>query len=336
MPYRILPWLLVLAPMVSQATLVPAQERAPEYIAFRFDDRRVIATIKIVDPPASRQVREGLSAAPAARFGYPYFTPPAAWTDRWPAGIRSQHDWAIHTGAGQPIAATLERLVGGNLQCTEAAGVLLRVAPDQAQAFAQLPAKYFIAEPSGKGAAPAGTVSTVTSEGSPALSAELRSALDSNLKDLLNRELPGVIAEAQPDRERQQMDAVLKQGRATLTYDLQMFRLSPDRVPVYFVRAIWLVEKKQAFAAAVWLRGDPTLEIVQTDIRPASWLRKLLFQHRVHRDQLGLVLNVFDRDHDGWGEVLFAQAGYESVGLKLLEYSASGFERTGIAHSFGC
>ncbi len=240
----------------------------------------------------------------------------------------------------------MERLVGGNLQCTEAVGVLLRVAPDQAGAFAKLPAKYFIAEASGNGAVvSAGTVSTVASEPTPALNAELRSALESNLTDLLNRELPNVLAEAQPDhvrmaassvgshrswaRERQQMDEALKQGRATLTYDVQMFRLSPDRVPVYFVRAEWLVEKKQAFAAAVWLRGNSTLEIVQTNIRPASWLRMFLFQHRVHRDQLGLVLNVFDRDHDGWGEVLFAQAGYESVGLELLELLCVRFRANG-------
>jgi hypothetical protein len=37
------------------------------------------------------------------------------------------------------------------------------------------------------------------------------------------------------------------------------------------------------------------------------------FQSRVEREHLGLVLNICDRDHDGWGEVLMAQGGYESM-----------------------
>jgi hypothetical protein len=60
------------------------------------------------------------------------------------------------------------------------------------------------------------------------------------------------------------------------------------------------------------------------------------FQGHVAREHLGLVLNVFDRDYDGWGEVLFAQGGYEGARVSLLEYSPTGFQPTGIAYGYGC
>jgi hypothetical protein len=60
------------------------------------------------------------------------------------------------------------------------------------------------------------------------------------------------------------------------------------------------------------------------------------FQRKVSREHLGLVLNVLDTDRDGWGEVLIAQGGSESMGIELLEYSASGFQPTGSSYSYGC
>jgi hypothetical protein len=54
------------------------------------------------------------------------------------------------------------------------------------------------------------------------------------------------------------------------------------------------------------------------------------------QEQLGLVLNVFDRNHDGWGEVLMEQSGYESTNLTVLDYSSGGFQPAGIELSGGC
>ena len=54
------------------------------------------------------------------------------------------------------------------------------------------------------------------------------------------------------------------------------------------------------------------------------------------RELLGLILNVFDRNQDGWGEVLMSHNGYESTAISLLEYSASGFRPTGIEYAYGC
>jgi hypothetical protein len=86
----------------------------------------------------------------------------------------------------------------------------------------------------------------------------------------------------------------------------------------------------------LWLRGEHPLEVIDTNLQPASWLRMFEFQGKVAREHLGLILNVFGRDHDGWGEVLIAQGGYESMSLLLLKYSPTGFQPTGIRYAYGC
>jgi len=128
----------------------------------------------------------------------------------------------------------------------------------------------------------------------------------------------------------------MRGGRGKLTYDIQSFRLAPDGVPIHFVRAEWAVQRRQGFAASLWLRGEELVEVIQTNLRPASWLRMFEFQGKVAREHLGLILNTFDRDHDGWGEVLLAQGGYEGMSISLLEYSPTGFEPTGIEYAYGC
>ena len=114
---------------------------------------------------------------------------------------------------------------------------------------------------------------------------------------------------------------------------MQPFRLSPDGVPFYFVRGMWRVNGRLGFAASLWMRGDD-LAIVWSNLRPAAWLRMFEFQGELSNHHLGLVLNVLDRDGNGWGEVLFGQGGYESIGE--FQLSPSGFQPTGAAYSFGC
>jgi hypothetical protein len=137
-------------------------------------------------------------------------------------------------------------------------------------------------------------------------------------------------------RQQQAVDEAMQRGRGRLTYDIQSFRLAPDGVLLHFVRAEWTVRQRQGFAASLWLRGEHPVEVIDTSLQPASWLRMFEFQGRVAREHLGLVLNVFDLNHDGRGEVLIARGGYESMSLSLLEYSPTGFQPTGIAYDYGC
>ena len=235
--------------------------------------------------------------------------------------------------------------------CTEAIGVLLRIAPANASAFRAVRARYYVATPT-----PAETLSAATRSGvralpESAITEDVRRSLESMLHTTLARDLPGVRAKDAPGlalralkgqyrsdrigaRERLKILDALERGEGQLRYEVQAFRLAPHRVPVLFVRAEWIVGWRQGFAGSLWLRGGNTLEVLETN---AAWgvSRPMSFQDNVHPFEMGLVLNVLDRDGDGWGEVLLSMDGYESRTISLLEYSPAGFQRA-ISLSGGC
>ena len=342
----------VLAVLLTNSTVVTQEPNGGSpLISFRVDDGHAIAVIKVIGS-AEKQISDGLSPEPAARYGFRYFDLPPAWQLPGGAAIRQGERWLLHPTPGASIQADTERIVGGQLGCEDAIGVLLRVAPEQSKAFAALPARYFLAERSSAVPSPVTpSTSTVRVLASPSTD-EFRTALRATLNELLVRELPRVQADAEPDiarmltspvnyhrswaQRQQTIEESMRRGEGQLTYDIQSFRLAPDGVPVHFVRAEWRVRGRQGFAASVWLRGGLPLEVLETNARPASWLRMFEFQGSVAREHLGLVLNVVDRNGDGWGEVLMAQGGYESMSLSLVEYSASGFHPTGIEYAYGC
>lgn len=332
------------------ATLNGQAPAPSEYVAFRADAERVVATL-LVEEGKPPQVTQGFSQPPVARLGYRYFDPPRHWSKQqeFPAGDR----WLIHTAPGQVFDATVERHVGGYVGCDQGRGVLLRVAPQHAKMFSGVTARYFIATPAAIGQP--GNATTVDSAVWPlaisALTRDLRQSIESILNGTLERELPKVQKETAPSlahelegpyrasrtwaRERLQIEDALKRGEGRLQYDAQPFQLAPDGVPVLFVRATWLVGKQQAFAAALWLRAGPSVEVLDTNVWPAAAMRYSLFRNGVAPSHLGLILNVLDRDRDGWGEVLFSTQGYESESITLLEYSAAGFQK-GVGLSGGC
>ena len=328
-----------------------APASSSEYIAFRVDAERVVATVLVrnVNLP---QVREGQSPRPVARFGYEYFEPPDYWGD-----LQNDHNigdpWFIQTAPGQVFDATVERRVGGYVGCEEAVGVLLRVVPQRASAFAAVRPRYFVAT-SGRAEKPnaAAARSAVRTLPGSTLTPDVRQSIESILETTLARELPRVRSEAAPflaraltapyrsdrawARERQQIEDAMERGQGKLHYNVQAFQLAPDGVPVFFARAEWLVGKRQGFAASLWLRAAQPLEVLETNVWPAAALRMSLFQGGVVPSHMGLILNVLDRDGDGWGEVLFSSEGYESRRISLLEYSATGFQPPAIELTGGC
>jgi hypothetical protein len=321
-----------------------------EFIAFRVDDTHVIAVVKILDNAVKPQANREISPEPMARYGFPYFEAPPEFGAHVPTALRSAR-WLIHAAPGHAFDATVGRVVGGTANCSTAVGLHLTVTSAHAQQFARLPARYFVAEAAAPPRANEGPPVTVRPVPAPVLTEAQKSRLESVLNDLMTRELPKIRSEAAPDIERmatsdvnyhrswaakiQRVDRRLSEGAVKLTYDIQAFQLDPSGMPTYFVRAEWLAGRDQAFAAAVWLRGD-RFEIVEANTRPASWLRMFEFQGEIGREQLGLVLNVLDRDRDGWGEIVFAFGGYESLGIGVEEWSPTGFMSSGIDYSFGC
>jgi len=338
--------------MVEAAQLYgQSPDSSAEFIAFRVDAEHVVATVLIPRAADGPQVREGLSPSPVARFGYEYFEPPDYW-GTLPTDHNIGDRWVIHTAPGEVYEATVERRVGGYLGgCTEAIGVLLRIAPANASAFREVRPRYFVATP-----APAVTPNAIPRSAVRALpestiTADVRRSLESLLHTTLARDLPNVRSKDAPGlalqavkgqyrsdrigaRERLKILDALERGEGQLRYEVQAFRLTPDRVPVLFVRAEWIVGWRQGFAGSLWLRGGDTLEVLETDAG-FGISRPMSFEDNVHPFEMGLVLNVLDRDGDGWGEVLLSMDGYESRTISLLEFSPAGFQRA-ITLSGGC
>jgi hypothetical protein len=337
---------IVVAATVYGQSPVPSSE----YIAFRVDATRVVATVSVREAKVP-QVREGLSPPPVARFGYRYFEAPAHWKEQ--GGHNVGDRWVIHAGSAQAFEGTVERTVGGYLGCQQAVGVLLRVAPQHATAFGAIPARYFVAAPAAAEMPDTAVArSAVRTLPASTLTPDIRRSIESILETTLTRELPGVRSKAAPflergltapygsdrawARERLQIEDAMKRGEGKLHYNVQAFQLAPDQGPVLFVRAEWLVGRRQGFAASLWLRAARPLEVLETNVWPAAALRMSLFRGGVVPSHMGLILNVLDRDGDGWGEVLFSSEGYESRSISLLEYSPAGFEPAAINLSGGC
>jgi hypothetical protein len=318
----------------SQSTAPPPPNT---FISFRLDDYRVVAVVKVFDDPAAVQFRDGLSPEPAARYGFRVRDIPSNWRDRIASDVASAEGWTVHAAPGARFKATAERLIGGNAQCRSAVGVLLEIPAEEREAFARVRARYYVAAagavaPEADADPAAGTVTSTLSEAQ-------QSRLEQTLSAVLARELPAVIKKAAADPARESTDAALLAGTGRLVYDVQAYRLAPGTDRTLFVRARWFVGTRLGFAAAVWLRDrgdDGPFEIVEQTLDAASWLRMSLFRYGIHDSHLGLVLNVLDSDGDGWGEILFAREGYESVEIGAREFSPAGFVDGGPTLSQGC
>jgi hypothetical protein len=350
-------WFALLA-VVAGAGALPQGQPAPssvegsappaEYVAFRVDDQHLIATVLVRESTAG-QVTEGLSPRPVAQHGFQHFTIPTWWRDR-PFAAPPLGRWLVHLSPASVIEATAEEAVGGYAQCQEAVGVLLRATPEHSKKLAASAARYFVASPSGavaparSGQSPIGAIPLPPSS-------RWQAPVEAALDELLARERPRVRADAAAElskmesstvayhrsfaRELRRVETAMARNEGRRQYDVQAFRLGPVDT-VYFVRAEWLVQGRQGFAVSLWLRTEPRVEVIETNVRPASWLRAFEFQGRITREHLGLVLNVFDRDADGWGEILFLDGGYESFGISLRRYSATGFVPTDVTYGGGC
>jgi hypothetical protein len=317
-------------------------------IAFRVAPEGVIAVLRVLP----ERIAEERSTPVVAKYGFAFFEPPESLAASVAPDVHPGDPWIVHTGPGRTVDAAVERIVGGNAGCNGALGVLLKVAAAHIGDFSRVPANYFIAEPQkgSQGLSPAVAVSVAALPEST-VTMEMRRTAEARLSELLKRELPNIVTESEGElarmasspvdyqrsfaRQRQTILQGLARGGGRLSYDVQAFRLTPDGTPFYFVRATWRVDGRQAFAAAVWMRGED-LEIVRSDLRPASWLTMFEFQGTVSNEQLGLVLNVLDRDHDGWGEVLFAQGGYESLSIEEFRFSPTDGATPGATYSYGC
>ena len=332
---------MLIAPVSGPNAQAPRP--ATSFVAFRVDDRHAVAVIAEV----ADQADSVDGSPPAARFGFEYRDADPAIVAAVPPAVLAAKQWTVHVAPGRRASATAGRVVHGNAACTGLAGMLLRIEPEEQQGYAARPEKYFVVDAGDRATAP-----TSPPPPSPAHAPIDRRQLESLLNSLLERELPAVRAEAagEIDRfagggpgyrrkwalERRELDRALEAGKARLEYDVQAFDLERNGPPRYFVRAEWAVGGRAAFGAALWIKGGGHLTIVAQDLSTARWLRMVEFQGRLSPELYGVVLNVFDRDGDGWSEVLVARGGSESNTLELIALTPSGFVPTGISYSYGC
>ena len=103
------------------------------------------------------------------------------------------------------------------------------------------------------------------------------------------------------------------------------------------MRAYWSLDGQPAFLISLWVRPDKNMFVVSVDSSGARALRTAEFQRRsLGQEHIGLILNVFDYDGDGWGETLMGHSGYEGFQLSLYHYRDSGLVSAVIELFWSC
>src|SRR5688572_27796918 len=208
-----------------------APRQASSFVAFRVDDRHAVAVLAEV----ADQADSVDGSQPAARFGFEYRDADPAIVAAIPQAVLLVKQWTVHLAPGRRVAAIAGRIVHGGAACTGLAGMVLQIDPQDRQAYAARPEKYFVVDAADGGQAAAAAPPSRT------LPPIDRTQLESVLNGMLKRELPGVRAEAavEIDRlaagepgyqrnwaiERRELDSALDAGKARLEYDVQAFEL---------------------------------------------------------------------------------------------------------------
>jgi hypothetical protein len=238
------------------------------------------------------------------------------------------------------IAVIVEEPVVAGVVGNPVAGFLAEVAEPNQPEFAASPRNYFIVHKSAatENAAakrPASVGELPGWKPTPQLRAQIERAVNDRMRDELaslhdfayrdesnDAKYPELKEKFQKWR---QLDEKLARGEATLSYDVQAFQLTPDATPRLFIRARWMVGSDQAFLMSAWLRIHPEVVVEAADPSHSNLLR--MFDSDAYTqdlEPLGTVLNVFDPNGNGHGEVLILKQGWEGFGITLFRYTEAG------------
>jgi hypothetical protein len=340
-------------------TALPAPPNPIHYIAHRYDDARVVFSLERTFQNEPELRRRSLAQNPTR---LPDPAGRLAWMTLWKMGEsfweRHLKDlpgpvpgdrWGLEAGGLATYHCTIEELAVAEVECGTAIVAIAQVNPAEQEAFKRVSEKhYLVVSEANHVAVPSSQVGPAILKVLPALSAGAVERLEAGLQEQFQRELPKVrkasaasyalMAQLGRQHPWQVRDERLERGEGKLSYDLQAFRLTPDGQPRYYVRAQWTLDRDIAFLMSAWARPDRDMLLEAVSTRPSRWQRMNEFQsERLGLDDLGVILNVFDYDGDGWGEVLIGQRLYEGFHIHLLEYSeGQGFRRTGIVYRYGC
>lgn len=337
----------------------------PAYVAVRYDDRHVAFMVVTDTESRFARSPLVASGAKPTQLPSPTktYAPLAGMQELWEPDPQSLHffpqviqktpigeQWFLSILPGWTVPAMIERVVVAPSGCSLALGFLAKVPDGYEGAFNGNREEYFIvrrhsvelAQPplSGKvGEIPATKVPTFPKD-------VLEQALDSQMKYEVARIDAKLRANAaSPGSKESQMpvggagfrvkewlyaDEGLKQGKGVLKYDVRGFHLTPDGEPRLFVRALWTLDGVPVFLMTAWFHQWPqvsTLGLIWADARWSEALRTGEAPASLGDDlNFQTVLNVFDGDYDGWGELLIhsydvgpsaEKDGSASIGLYL-------------------
>jgi hypothetical protein len=328
-------------------------------IAHRYDDVRVVFSLDRTFPDEAELRRRSLTQNPTR------LKDPVAKLAGMTLWKMDEEFWRRHlgqfrlpspgdrlvlkTGGATTLHCTVERLAIAETSCGTSVVAIALVDANEQETFRQVKEMhYLVLDDTGNSSASLTRTGPPFSIETPLLAADEKGRLEDVLQEQLQRELPRVRRSSESSyallSQLRQLnpwparDRLLAQGAGKLSYDIQALRLIPNGQLLYYVRAHWTVEQETVFLMSVWMRADWSLVPDSVNIQPSLWLRMNEFQsEKLGLEDLGILLNVFDYDQDGWGEILVARRGRQGYQMRLLEYSErQGFRRTGIAYRYGC
>lgn len=258
-------------------------------------------------------------------------------------------EFELQIKPGQNVRAVIKAPILADLGCLASLGFVAEVAAPGVEALSASANRYFLMRRAGGNSAGAAAQSSDAGEiagwtATPAQQAQIEHLL----QDAVKAGIAKVHADMQPDYDRagadpawvqswRKHDEALARGEGKLNYEVQAFRLAPAGGPRLYVRAQWTIEGESVFLMTAWMRTEPEFVLEAVDPNHSRRLRW------AEADELGndlaslpKVMNVVDRTHDGWGDLLIYMPGLESYEVRLFHYSATGPVASEINISGGC
>lgn len=320
-------------------------EHSSTFIASRYDNAHVI--FRVASEFAVKEGDQRLLRSLPGESGA--LEPDAKVWDSIQENFNEAHageQWQLEVSAGSRTSVTIKRPIVLKWGCdndTYAAGFIAEVAPAAQPAFAAAPQKYFLVHKLSTASAPESSPKKAQVSVLPGwkTAPEVRSQIEAAIVVALKGEVAHELARGAYGDLPKQLEEDASLGRVKLTYEIQAFQLSPDGFPRLFVHARWMVDQQRALLMNVWLRigqevtGEPLDEEVTRSLWMSARDGKSLPQEDVRFDQLGSVVNVFDRA-DGYGDVLIYFQGYEGYNVHLFRYADAGLVATAVSQGDGC
>ncbi len=330
------------------------------YIACRYDDLRFAFKIIGLENAQTRRERQepipwsnplpdpvtalsGMSSLSAMDDAF--------WkkhTDWLPGDFDASGPWFVDIGSGKTLRGKIERLVLAQVGCETAIVAMGKVASEDEEEYRTLAARYYVTGPEslrnpGKMKAvvlPGISVPSLTAAEHDSIETVLRKELAHRLTETLRGSEKAYqnlnrLGEPNPWPD---IDDRLSRGEGNLTFDVQSVPTGEGTKTRYFVRGRWTLKGREVYLLTAWFRPESIGEAEAVISNMSNLMRESEFRRESHfsPDFMGMILNVFDCNGDGWNEVLIGRRYYEGFSMELLEFTSKGLTSAGLRFGWGC